>query len=412
MRVMVCPHDMDIGGSQLNAIDLAAAVRDLGHDVLVYSSDGPLMSRVRDLGLAHRPRHPAPRRPSLARAVHLARVAREWRADVLHGYEWPPILEAAAAAVVSRPVAVGTVMSMSVAPFLPGALPLVVGTAQIARSCGSRAGAVTVIEPPVDLVHDHPGVGGDEFVTDHPAPGGTVRIVVVSRLAAELKLEGIRTAIAAMPRLAARLGGHPHVRLTLVGDGPARRQVEDALVALGAGSVGMVEMLGAHDDPRGAYDSADIVVGMGGSALRALAFAKPLVVQGEGGFFEPLTEETLPVFLEQGFYGRASLDPGQAADRLVEHLVPLVRSEALRNQRGTWGRRLVEKHFGMASAALELERVYDAALTNRPDLRTQASDCAVALPGLIAHKTTRIRDRRRGVGTDDDFNAQPVGTRS
>ena len=117
MRVMVCPHDMDIGGSQLNAIDLAAAIRDLGHDVLVYSSDGPLMNRVRDLGLAHLRRHPAPRRPSLARAADLARVTREWRADVLHGYEWPPILEVAAAATVSRSVAVGTVMSMAVAPF-------------------------------------------------------------------------------------------------------------------------------------------------------------------------------------------------------------------------------------------------------------------------------------------------------
>ena len=269
-----------------------------------------------------------------------------------------------------------------------------------------------MIEPPVDLVHDRPGVGGNHFSVNHPIPVGTVRIVVVSRLAAELKLEGIRTAIAAMPRLVAHLGGYPPVRLTLVGDGPARAQVEEAVALLGEGNAGLVEVLGAHDDPRGAYDSADIVLGMGGSALRALAFAKPLVVQGEGGFFEPLKEETLPVFLDQGFYGRSSLGRDQAADRLVEHLVPLVRSAVLRSQRGTWGRRVVEEHFGMESAALRLEQFYHGALSAAPDRGTRASDCAASLPGLIAHKTSRVRDRWKGVGTDDDFNAQPVGMRS
>jgi hypothetical protein len=405
---MVCPHDMDIGGSQLNAIELAAAIRDLGHDVLIYSADGPLMNRVRDLDLPHRRRHPAPRRPSLVRAADLARVAREWRADVVHGYEWPPILEAAAAAAVSRPVAVGTVMSMSVAPFLPQGLPLVVGTQQIARSC-ERRGVVAVIEPPVDTVHDRPGAGGEHFSTLHPCPGDTVRIVVVSRLVPELKLEGIRTAIAAMPHLAARLGEGPPVRLTLVGDGPARADVEEAVAALGQTDTGLVEVLGSLEDPRGAYDSADVVLGMGGSALRAMAFAKPVVVQGEGGFFEPLTEESLPVFLDQGFYGRAALDSEQAVAGLVEHLVPLVRSATLRRQRGAWGREVVEELFGMQRAARRLEQFYLAAATSVAGRRADTSDCVAALPGLVAHKANRLRDRWKGVEKDDDFNAQPAG---
>ena len=42
---------------------------------------------------------------------------------------------------------------------------------------------------------------------------------------------------------------------------------------------------------------------MGGSALRSLAFSKPLVVQGESGFWQLLTEATVDDFLWTGWYG-------------------------------------------------------------------------------------------------------------
>ena len=47
MRILVYPHDLGIGGSQLNAIELAAAVQRLGHEVIVYGRPGP---RTRHIG--------------------------------------------------------------------------------------------------------------------------------------------------------------------------------------------------------------------------------------------------------------------------------------------------------------------------------------------------------------------------
>src|SRR5205807_398251 len=38
MRIIVYPHAMEIGGSQLNAIQLAGAVRDRGHEVVVVAT--------------------------------------------------------------------------------------------------------------------------------------------------------------------------------------------------------------------------------------------------------------------------------------------------------------------------------------------------------------------------------------
>lgn len=65
MKILVYPHTMEIGGSQLNAVQLAGAVRDRGHDVIVMSEPGPLVERVHDMRLPHieiplRRRRPSP----------------------------------------------------------------------------------------------------------------------------------------------------------------------------------------------------------------------------------------------------------------------------------------------------------------------------------------------------------------
>ena len=53
MKVLVYPHSMEIGGSQLNAVQVAGAIRDRGHEVIVVSEPGPLVTRVRAMGLEH-----------------------------------------------------------------------------------------------------------------------------------------------------------------------------------------------------------------------------------------------------------------------------------------------------------------------------------------------------------------------
>jgi len=93
--VLVYPHTMETGGSPLNAVEIAAAVRDRGHEVMVVSRPGALVEMVRQLGLTHIPLDPRSRRtPSPRAAAHLTQLVRRHRLDVLHGYEWPPTLEA------------------------------------------------------------------------------------------------------------------------------------------------------------------------------------------------------------------------------------------------------------------------------------------------------------------------------
>lgn len=408
MKVLVYPHSMELGGSQLNALELAAAVRDRGHEVLVYSEPGPLLLRVRELGLEHVPRRSSSIRPGPGTAVDLAGLVHARGIDVIHGWEWPPILEGfAAAALRPRVALVGSIMSMSVAPFIPSGVPLTVGTERIRRaSAPTRRGPVTLLEPPVDTEANRSGLADGDTTTGSPdGTGPSMRIVVVSRLAAELKLEGLLTAISVVGELALERD----VELVVVGDGPARTAVAQATEQANAGA-GRTSVLltGELADPRAAYDCADVCLGMGGSALRALAFAKPLVVQGEGGFFEMLTPGNVDQFLANGWYGVARRDPAQARAHLRAQLEALLDDPELRRTLGAFGRELVEDRFSLHVAAATLEELYRATLAS-PGARLRTTvDAARSGRSLVSYKMGRRLARRRGAARTDDFNARPV----
>ncbi|WP_141014144.1 glycosyltransferase family 4 protein [Nocardioides sambongensis] len=405
MRILVYPHSMEIGGSQTNAVELAAAVRDRGHEVIVYSDDGPMVERVSHLGLEHLARRRSRFRPGVGTALDLRRIASARGIDIVHGYEWPTIFEAEAATTGTRTEALGTIMSMAVAPFLPSSVPLVVGTAAIqAVAESTRRGPVHLIEPPVDTGSNRPTVS-----VEVPAIPGlsaeAIRVVIVSRLVPELKLEGILTAIAACDRL-----GEDHaLQLVIVGDGPARKEVEEHAAAVNnrLGRV-VVVVAGEWPDPRWAYASADVCLGMGGSALRAAAFAKPLVVQGERGFFELLEPNTVDQFFEQGWYGVSDLTPSDAVRRLVELLGRLLKDGGERMRIGKYARQVIEDRFSLDSAARRQEELYNLAIERPRGTLSQFAGLAHASGGLIAYKVRCRRAIAAGASTADDFNARPV----
>lgn len=408
MRVLVYPHDLAIGGSQLNAVEIAAAMRPAGVEPVVVGRPGALLERIDELGLDFVELPDPGRRPSARVAAAVRRLVEERRLDVLHGYEWPPTLELTmAAGLRGGPPVVSTVMSMAVAPFVPHDVHLVVGTAQIAATERARGRErVHVIEPPVDLAHDvDPGPDAVAALrARHGLTADRPLVVVVSRLADQLKLEGLLHATA----LAADLAGTPDAfELLVVGDGPARDRVAAACEEANRRAERRVVVLaGEMRDPRPAYAAADVCIGMGGSALRALAFAKPLVVQGESGFFLPLSEETVDVFSWQGWYGTGA-DPQLGVAALREALVPLLRDPHLRAERAYLGRRLVER-ASVEAAAHDQLRIYEEALAEPAGRARHLADSGRAAGQLVRYKAARKTSRLLGRGAAEDFNAAPV----
>lgn len=374
MRLLVYPHDLQIGGSQINAIDLAAGVAEAGHDVILYGVRGPLVEYIEQRGLrfisAHRLRY----RPAPSRIAQLAAIARRERLDLIHAYEWPPCLDAyfGAGLLLGIPV-LCSVLSMSVSPYVPASLPLVMGTVSLGEEAAAlQQGTVWVLEPPIDVKKDHPEIDGSEFRRTLGLMDGELLVVSVSRLAVDLKLDALVRAIDAVDLLAGRY----RIRLALVGGGDAHDAlVERARAVNQRWQREVVICPGPSLNPRPAYAAADVVVGMGSSALRALAIGRAVVVQGESGFSEVFEPRTLPLFMRQGFYGLGDGQPG--AERLAEQLDGLLADSGRRAALGRFGRQVVTERFGLERAVgIQLE-IYKQVLLNPPrHLVSGARRCA------------------------------------
>lgn len=409
MKVLVYPHDLGMGGSQTNAIELAAALRDHDVECIVFGRPGALNARIDELGLEFVASPEPGRRPSVRVARAIRGLIAERAIDVVHGYEWPPALEGVlATGGLSGVAPVATVMSMAVAPFIPKWLPLVVGTQQIAAAeMAIGRPRVHLIEPPVDLRENvrPPQPVLDDF-RSRWGIGGRPLVVIVSRLAEQMKAEGILTAI----DVAGRLNPDDPVQLLIVGDGPAMPRVREAAERVNAAQPATVVLTGELMDPRPAYALADVSIGMGGSALRSLAYGTALIVQGERGFFEALTPQSLPTFKWQGWYGGGD-GPETGGDRLIGQLRPLLRDAALRAERGAFSRATVEEFSLTNAAKLQLE-VYRSALTDRPGLAEQGLDAVSSMAGFGAYQVGKRVNRLRGRSASDDFNAKPLAART
>jgi len=355
MRILVYPNNIGtIGGSQINAIDLAATMADAGHDVLVYGVDGILTPYITEKGLPFLPARELRYRPAISRIAQLLKVTRQKKIDIIHAYEWPACLDAYFGAhLLGRVPLLCTVLSMDVPPLVPKSVPLVLGTEQLGDRARRSRDHVSVVEPPIDVEGDHPGIDGSEFRSAHQVAEDEILIVTVSRLSIELKLDALMNAIDAADLLAK---SHK-VRLLIVGDGEARDQLDERATRVNEHhGREVVTLAGPTMNPGPAYAAADVVVGMGSSALRALSIGKPVVVQGEEGFSLPFRPEDLDTFLWQGFWGIGNGDDG--AQRLADHLLPLVIDSELRSSLGVYGRDVVVERFSISRAATRIEELY------------------------------------------------------
>lgn len=405
LRVLVYPHVLTVGGSQLNAVELAGAVRDLGHEVVVFGTPGPLVEVVRELDLPYVESPPPGRRPSVDVVKALRATVRDREIDVLHGYEWPPALECYLVGdLLERRPAVCTVMSMAVAPFIPSGMPLMVGTRHIQATVQPRRTShVTLLEPPVDTWRNGPEAPRGQLPVGLRPEPGVLTVVVVSRLARELKLQGLLEAVSVMPQLAAELP----VRLVVVGGGPARAELTAAaLCANRLSGREVVVLTGEVMDPRPLYALADVCLGMGGSAVRALAHARPLVVQGEEGFWEELNPSTVQRFLYQGWYGTGDGTDGSAT--LLRLLRRLLTDPQRRAELGAFGRQLAEDRFSLDHAARVQAEVYADAVRQFAIRRPPIADALRSGAGLARHVARRRVHRLLGRHAEEDFNAVQV----
>jgi glycosyltransferase involved in cell wall biosynthesis len=403
MRLLVGLHHLELGGSQLNALDLAVTARDHGHHVVVFAvyqdEIGPVAEMVRAAGLPlvlvqddRENQGFLPVRSTVARS--LSRVVAKERIQLVHAYEEPLILDSFFGPHLrfGTPL-VWTIYGTCVAWWLARYPQLIVGTHELADLAGPlRTQPPVLIEPPVNTDSDSAAlVDGAAFRRAHGL-GNDIVLGIVSRLEPHMKADGIKLAMDAMLIL-----DDPRLRLVVTGEGPSfvdlSADAERINAALGRDAV---VMTGPLADPRPAYAAADIALGMGSSALRAMAFGKPLIVLGMRGFAKPLVPAGAAEFLVGGFYGYGSgeFDPALLAASIRD----FADRPELRAELGAFGRQLVWDRFSLKAACATLEDIYATAIDQKRVLgrrrmweAVRVATCRTASEGLSDAAKDRLR---------------------
>jgi glycosyltransferase involved in cell wall biosynthesis len=394
-RVLVQVNSLALGGSQINAVDLAAATAQYGYDSLLVGPRGSLpegpslldIAQERGVRIETYERSIVPHGArDMTRGVRdMIRLAAVHKADLVHVYAsgmyrptyWGPCC-------FGRRPWVLTVYEMAVHPRTPRGPSLIVGTEYLLEEQSGRANGVTLISPPVDLESDNPvGVSGDEFMKALDIPEDHFRVIMVTRLDTEMKALSVTLTMEAVDRLAPG-----EVDLIVIGTGDAEPRLGRLADAINQrhGRRAVV-LAGAMADARPAYAAADVVVGMGGSAARALAFGKPLVVCGEAGWFRTFEPASAAALFRNSFWSDEVVpDP---ATQLVSDLSSLIHSPELLRSLGQFGRKFAAEHFGLPSMAERLARVYERTLSNY-----KAVDWWRDLPSELGYLPRRISSRK------------------
>ncbi len=364
MKVLVYAHHLELGGTQTNAIELAAAVRNRhGHRVTLFATPGPAEALMAPHHLRYIAAPVADRHPSTTMIRALRHVVRQERPDLIHVWDWPQCLDAYYGLHLPNGIPMlSTCMSMAIPRFFPSTALTTFGTPELVELGHRRTGSpALLLEPPVDTTtNSMDAVDPAGFREEYGLTDGPLDIVVVSRLVSHLKLEGLLRAVDAVEQVA-----QDHaVRLTIVGEGTSADVLAERAAQVNARLGRPVILLtGGLVDPRPAYAAADVMLGMGSSALRAMAFGKPLIILGERGFSEIFDSSTAPTFLYQGMYGLGDgdLDPAP----LVDQIRQLVTDPVRRAEMGAFGLDLVRSRYSLDATADRLEGYYRLAVERR-----------------------------------------------
>lgn len=400
-NVLVQLDSLELGGAQINAVQLSAAARSLGWGSTLIGPRDSLPasgSSLLDVAAEYDVRVEAYDRPSSIRRH--ARVLEDWAgrvdAEVIHSFSTSERAAYWGPGRLGRRALVRTIYEMTFDPRTHPRVPVVIGTGYLRDELQGRPGGVTLISPPVDLAKDSAGaVDAAGFRAEWGIRPDDVLLVIVGRLAEEMKARGVEDTIAAVQALR-----DPAVRLILVGTGNAHAR----LATLGDSvneDLGWqaVSFTGALADPRAAYAAADIVLGMGSSAARGLAFGKPLVVLGEHGWSEAFTEANAAALFRNSFWSPESVPDG--ARRLHATLTELVGDAGTRRARGAFGASFAAESFGLTAMAERLASLYETAARDASagvwlrDLPFEATILRAKLERTVERRTGgRIRPSR------------------
>ncbi len=317
-KILHILHSSAIGGGPVSVRLLVLGTKYEFEPVVISSGEGQLPTQLEAEGIELHSLPLTTKWSFLAHTWKLSRLIRQIAPDVIHLHgHWAASIGQLAVFLAGRPATIYTVRwpaysddtnpistarNWLVEWFSCAAATIVVAVSEFDRRTLIRRRMCSLRK--LEMIHN-------AYAID-PAPVQSNRLIAeivnigfVGRLVDQ---KGCDVLISAYARLA---GGGLPVRLTIVGDGPDRAQLERRVQDLGLGE--------AVDPSR--FEPFGIV------AVEAMAQGRPVVASAVGGLTETMVDGTT---------GR--LVPAGDSVRLADALGDLVRSSALREQMGEAGR--------------------------------------------------------------------------
>lgn len=355
MKIILVEHSHVLGGVERHVLQLLRGLNAAGH-VACFAGPGDSwlgeQCRSQGIELMHLPMRGMFDPYS---AWRLARFARRWRADLLHGHTQRGARYAGWSARRSERPAVATAHSTHSYRYFDGVQRLL---------CVSDAVRQALI------AHGYPGErtrlaypGFDDPATNAPPRaearrrlGLDDRDVVLLMVARLIHDKGHDVAIEAVKRLA-----RPDIKLLLAGDdGNAcgeqlRRQIESS------GLAAQVRFLGQRDDVGALLSAADIVLGpsrreaLSLSLVEAAAMQVPVIASRIGGIPEAVAEN-----------GSGLLVPAEDSHALADAIATLADDPPRRAAMGGVGRALYLERFSTRAMLESVLAVYAEVLDARP----------------------------------------------
>ena len=374
LRVLALIDSLAWGGAEMLLADFAAGGADVGIalEVAYLRSCGgdPSAARLRGRGLEptlvpirgllHR---------SARRAVcrHVARVAPQ----IVHTHlQYADVLGGLAA----RRLGVPSVSTIHVTETESGPREWLKSqlAASVRRRCAAQVIAVSdaARHAYAAAASEHPGrlvtVRNGIVAEQRPGAGAAVRErlglapgqLVVAMVSVLRPGKGHDVAIQAVDGLRSRF---PELRLLIVGDGPARGEVERLVAPLGQAAI----LTGHRDDVMELLDAADVLLhpsrfdALPTVLLEAMAARVPIVCTAVGGIPEIIAGEA----------GGTLVDPSGGAHELGEALARLLSDGDARRRLGEAGRMRFEREFTVRRWAERMREVYDSVLVEPLPLR-------------------------------------------
>ncbi len=370
IRIAYCIDNMDIGGSELNAVRTAELLDRSRFDLLIVClrERGPLMARYAAAGI---PVHSFPISSlygprTVRQGYRLARFLEQERVQIVHAHDlytnifvtpWArfagvPVVIASRRwwqSLTRRHHRVANALAYRMAHCVLANSPAV--GASVSAVEGIPCARVSVISNFVT-----------ESAFDTPAPE------LLTALRRELDLPDEALVVGSVARLAP-VKDHasllratallrtrwPRLRVVLIGDGECRDSLEQLAVTLGVSDV--VRFAGQRSGPVSLHQLFDVSVvcstseGFPNSIVEAMAAGKPVVATAVGGNADAVLDGKTGLLV-----------PASDPEALASAIERLLVSPDLRRDMGETGRRRARDHYGADNVIASLESLYERLL--------------------------------------------------